>query len=139
MKVFLLLQILSNSYLCAVILITQFITYPSFLESDRTKFISYHRKYVKIISFIVAPVMIVEIFTLSMLVYLLKDFLLIKSLILLLCIWLTTFIMIVPLHNNLSIKFNQNEVTKLISYNWVRTFLWLFKLIVILFISYEKF
>jgi len=139
MKVFLLFQLVSNSYLCAVILITQFVTYPSFLQADTQKFISYHRKYVNIISFIVAPVMLIELITLSVLVYMTNDFLLIKSLILLICIWLTTFIMMVPTHNNLSLKFDEGEIKKLINYNWIRTFLWFLKLVVIFFILYEKF
>jgi hypothetical protein len=37
-----------------VISITQLITYPSFLEIDRAKFIDFHKNYVKTISFIAA-------------------------------------------------------------------------------------
>ena len=117
---------------------TQFITYPTFLIIDKNSFNKYHRKYVNIISIIVAPAMVLEIISLIVLVYLSKDFLLVKSLILLLCIWLTTFIIMVPSHNILSRKKDSKEIKKLININWVRTFLWSVKLIVMLIIYYEK-
>ena len=134
----LLFQIVINVYLLGVIIMTQFITYPTFLIIDKNSFNKYHRKYVNIISSIVAPAMILEISSLILLVYLSKDFLLVKSLILLLCIWLTTFIIMVPSHNILSRKNDSKEIKKLININWVRTFLWSVKLIVMLFIYYEK-
>tara|TARA_B100001564_G_scaffold220439_1_gene185718 strand:- start:669 stop:1094 length:426 start_codon:yes stop_codon:yes gene_type:complete len=133
----LLFQIVINVYLLGVIIMTQFITYPTFLIIDKNSFNKYHRKYVNIISIIVAPAMVLEITSLIVLVYLSKDFLLVKSLILLLCIWLTTFIMMVPSHNILSRKNDSKEIKKLININWVRTFLWSVKLIVMLIIYYE--
>tara|TARA_Y100000814_G_scaffold292048_1_gene269767 strand:- start:3056 stop:3481 length:426 start_codon:yes stop_codon:yes gene_type:complete len=134
----LLFQIVINVYLLGVIIMTQFITYPTFLIIDKNSFNKYHRKYVNIISIIVAPAMVLEITSLIVLVYLSKDFLLVKSLILLLCIWLTTFIIMVPSHNILSRKNDSKEIKKLININWVRTFLWSVKLIVMLIIYYEK-
>ena len=134
----LLFQIIINVYLLGVIIMTQFITYPTFLIIDKNSFNKYHRKYVNIISIIVAPAMVLEITSLIVLVYLSKDFLLVKSLILLLCIWLTTFIIMVPSHNILSRKNDSKEIKKLININWVRTFLWSVKLIVMLIIYYEK-
>tara|TARA_B100001741_G_scaffold310273_1_gene309246 strand:- start:1946 stop:2371 length:426 start_codon:yes stop_codon:yes gene_type:complete len=134
----LLFQIVINVYLLGVIIMTQFITYPTFLIIDKNSFNKYHRKYVNIISIIVAPAMVLEIISLIVLVYLSKDFLLVKSLILLLCIWLTTFIIMVPSHNILSRKNDSKEIKKLININWVRTFLWSVKLIVMLIIYYEK-
>ena len=134
----LLFQIVINVYLLGVIIMTQFITYPTFLIIDKNSFNKYHRKYVNIISIIVAPAMVLEITSLIVLVYLSKDFLLVKSLILLLCIWLTTFIIMVPSHNILSRKNDSKEIKKLININWVRSFLWSVKLIVMLFIYYEK-
>ena len=109
----LLFQIVINVYLLGVIIMTQFITYPTFLIIDKNSFNKYHRKYVNIISIIVAPAMVLEIISLIVLVYLSKDFLLVKSLILLLCIWLTTFIIMVPSHNILSRKNDSKEIKKL--------------------------
>ena len=133
------IQIVCNSYLVSLVLITQFITYPTFLSIDKKKFPDFHKKYVNKISLIVAPVMIIELLTLSHIAYFSKDFLIIKSLILLLVIWLTTFFIMIPSHNKISKAFNKKEINMLINYNWVRTILWSFKLLLIIFLYYEKF
>ena len=133
------IQIVCNSYLVSLVFMTQFITYPTFLHIDKDKFSEYHRKYVNNISFIVAPVMLIELLTLLLIAYFSKDFLIIKSLILLLVIWLTTFFIMIPSHNKISKIFNKKEINRLINYNWVRTILWSFKLLLIIFLYYEKF
>jgi len=133
------IQIVCNSYLVSLVFMTQFITYPTFLHIDKDKFSEYHRKYVNNISFIVAPVMLIELLTLSLIAYFSSEFLIIKSLILLLVIWLTTFFIMIPSHNRISKSFNKKEIISLINYNWVRTILWSFKLLVIIFLFYEKF
>ncbi len=133
------IQIVCNSYLVSLVFMTQFITYPTFLHIDKDKFSEYHRKYVNNISFIVAPVMLIELLTLFLIAYFSKDFLIIKSLILLLVIWLTTFFIMIPSHNRISKSFNKKEIISLINYNWVRTILWSFKLLLIIFLYFEKF
>ena len=133
------IQIVCNSYLVSLVFMTQFITYPTFLHIDKDKFSEYHRKYVNNISFIVAPVMLIELLTLFLIAYFSKDFLIIKSLILLLVIWLTTFFIMIPSHNRISKSFNKKEIISLINYNWVRTILWSLKLLLIIFLYFEKF
>ena len=133
------IQIVCNSYLVSLVIITQFITYPTFLHINKDKFSEYHRKYVNNISFIVAPVMLIELLTLSLIAYFSGEFLIIKSLILLLVIWLTTFFIMIPSHNRISKSFNKKEIISLINYNWVRTILWSFKLLLIIFLYFEKF
>ena len=133
------IQIVCNSYLVSLVFMTQFITYPTFLYIDKDKFSEYHRKYVNNISFIVAPVMLIELLTLSLIAYFSSEFLIIKSLILLLVIWLTTFFIMIPSHNRISKSFNKKEIISLINYNWVRTILWSFKLLLIIFLYFEKF
>lgn len=133
------IQLVCNSYLVSLVFMTQFITYPTLLNIDKDKFSDYHRKYVNNISFIVAPVMLIELLTLFLIAYFSKDFLIIKSLILLLVIWLTTFFIMIPSHNRISKSFNIKEIKSLINYNWIRTILWSFKLLVIIFLYYEKF
>ena len=133
------IQIVCNSYLVSLVFMTQFITYPTFLHIDKDKFSEYHRKYVNNISFIVAPVMLIELLTLSLIAYFSSEFLIIKSLILLFVIWLTTFFIMIPSHNRISKSFNKKEIISLINYNWVRTILWSFKLLLIIFLYFEKF
>ena len=126
------IQIVSNSYLVSLVIMTQFITYPTFLNIDKGKFSDYHKKYVNNMSFIVAPVMLIELLTLCLIAYFSSEFLIIKSLFLLLVIWLTTFFIMIPSHNRISKSFNIKEIKSLINYNWIRTILWSFKLLVII-------
>ena len=121
-----------------VISITQLITYPSFLEIDKTKFIDFHNKYVKTISFIAVPAMILELLTLVYMNIYISNLILMKSLLVLIMLWLITFIIIVPIHNQLSKKFDEEKVISLIRYNWIRTVLWTSKIFIILYIFYEE-
>ncbi len=133
------IQIVCNSYLVSLVFMTQFITYPTFLDIDKDKFLEYHQKYVNKISFIVAPVMLIELLTLFLIAYLSSEFLIVKTLILLLVIWLTTFFIMIPSHNRISKSFDKKEIINLINYNWVRTILWSLKLLLIILLYFEKF
>ena len=118
-----------------VILMTQLITYPSFLKIDKNEFVSFHKKYVRNISFIAVPIMILELLTLVYMNVYINNLLFMKSLLVLIVIWLVTFIIIVPIHNQLSKKFEIEKIVSLIRYNWIRTVLWLSKIFIIIIIK----
>ena len=122
-----------------VILMTQLIKYPSFLKIDKNDFVSFHKKYVRNISFIAVPIMILELLTLVYMNVYINNLLFMKSLLVLIVIWLVTFIIIVPIHNQLSTKLEIDKIVSLIRYNWIRTVLWTSKIFVILYIFYEEF
>ena len=126
------LNVLFNVYLIAISIIIQFIVYPSFnkiLES----FPEYHSSYKKKIFWIVGPVMILEILTSLLMILNEFDIYLIPGLIVLL-LWMLTFINIVPLHNQLSKQFQANKHIKLLKLNFVRTILWALKFFVLIII-----
>ena len=129
---FFLIQIISNSILIGVLLITQIISYPSLYSIDKTCFEKYHKNYVNSISYVVIPLMLIELFSLLYLTFYVSDLFMIKSLLILITIWLFTFICIVPLHNLLSKKRSDDTISRLVNYNWLRTILWSIKLIIIL-------
>ena len=129
---FFLIQIISNSILIGVLLITQIISYPSLYSIDKTYFEKYHKNYVNSISYVVIPLMLIELFSLLYLTFYVSDLFMIKSLLILITIWLFTFICIVPLHNSLSKKRSDDTIIRLVNYNWLRTILWSIKLIIIL-------
>ena len=122
-----------------VILMTQLITYPSFLKIDKNDFVSFHKKYVRNISFIAVPIMILELLTLVYMNVYINNLLFMKSLLVLIVIWLVTFIIIVPIHNRLSKRLEIDKIVSLIRYNWIRTVLWTSKIFIILYIFYEEF
>ena len=126
------LNVLFNVYLIAISIIIQFIVYPSFnkiLES----FPEYHCSYKKKIFWIVGPVMILEILTSLLMILNEFDIYIIPGLIVLL-LWMLTFIYIVPLHNQLSKQFQANKHIKLLKLNFVRTILWALKFFVLIII-----
>ena len=126
------LNVLFNVYLIAISIIVQFIVYPSFnkiLES----FTEYHKRYTKQIFWIVGPVMILEILTSLLLILNELDIYLIPGLIVLL-LWMLTFIYIVPLHKELSKQFQTNKHIKLLKLNFVRIILWALKFFVLIII-----
>ena len=126
------LNVLFNVYLIAISIIVQFIVYPSFnkiLES----FVEYHSRYKKKIFWIVGPVMILEILTSLLMILNEFDIYLIPGLIVLL-LWMLTFIYIVPLHKQLSKQFQTNKHIKLLKLNFVRTILWALKFFVLIII-----
>ncbi len=122
-----------------VILMTQVITYPSFLKIDKNEFVSFHNNYVKNISIVAVPTMSLELLTLVYMNVYINNLLFMKSLLVLIVIWLVTFIIIVPIHNQLSKKLEIEKIVSLIRYNLIRTVLWTSKIFIILYIFYEEF
>ena len=118
---------------------TQLITYPSFLKIDKNEFVSFHNNYVKNISIVAVPIMSLELLTLIYMNVYINNLLFMKSLLVLIVIWLITFIIIVPIHNQLSKKLEIEKIISLIRYNWIRTVLWTSKIFIILYIFYEEF
>jgi len=87
------------------------------------------------------PLMLVELITSFLLIYqnfnnAIQTIFLINFVIVVL-IWLSTFLVQVPLHNILSKEKNDKVISKLILSNWFRTILWTARsILMILFLSF---
>ena len=127
-QLFLKINIYSNIYLIAISVMVQLIIYPSFKNYDNSNFRSFHSSYTKKMFFIVGPIMIIELLTTLYLV--IKNTFLFPSTIVAL-IWLTTFFLIVPVHNSLNSAFSIRTHKKLLRLNIVRTSFWVLKLLII--------
>jgi len=127
-QLFLKINIYSNIYLIAISVMVQLIIYPSFKNYDNSNFRSFHSSYTKKMFFIVGPIMIIEL--LSTLYLIIKNTFLFPSTIVAL-IWLTTFFLIVPVHNSLNSAFSIRTHKKLLRLNIVRTSFWVLKLLII--------
>lgn len=126
MEEILILNLFSSFFLCGLIWTVQLVHYPAFHGFDKKAYphwIAFHKSR---ISFIVVPVMLVELITSILLSFSDAPLLLLQrtGLGLVILIWLTTFFLQVPLHEKLSAGYNQETVRKLVSSNWWRTFLW---------------
>ena len=117
-----------NIFMLSVIYFTQFVSYPLFLKVSKEKFTSYHDAYTVYISFIVAPAMVIELLlSLNILRYQI-DLISAINLILISIIWLSTFLIQVPIHKTISFKKDSKKIKRLISTNYIRTISWCTKL-----------
>ena len=126
---FQLYNVVLNSVLVGIILMTQFITYPlfQFIDSD---FKTYHKAYTKRMGYVVAPLMVLELLlVIQITIRNYSNTIMVLISFLTLIIWLSTFFIQVPVHNNISKGKPKNQVLFLIKSNYIRTFCWLLKLI----------
>ncbi|WP_340106901.1 hypothetical protein [Rhodohalobacter sp. 8-1] len=88
------------------------------------------------ISYIVVPVMLVELVSAIGLVVFYSEFQyeFIAGLIFLILIWISTVVIQVPSHSRLANGYNQNEAGKLVRRNWIRTIFWSLRLAILLYI-----
>ena len=132
MNMLLELSIIVTTFLVSLIIITQIVSYPLFLKVNHNNFSDYHNSYTLSISKIVLPLMIAEL-SLSLALFLTKnDFNTIIALSINISVWLSTFLIQVPIHNKISFQYSEVLIKKLIRSNWIRTFLWCAKLITLL-------
>ena len=123
-----LFNIIVSTILTTIILVTQFVNYPLF-KYVYQDFSTFHKKYVTRIGYIVAPIMVLElIITTAMLLQDFDDSLKKISALLVILIWLSTFFIQVPIHNQLSLS-NKLNLNLLIYSNWIRVVCWILKLI----------
>ena len=124
----------TNLLMIGISLIVQFIVYPSFKIFDKIFFFKYHRNYTKKMFVLVSPIMILEIVSSFILFIEYQTKILALILFINILIWSVTFIFIVPIHNSFS-KYNKlKKVKKLLNYNFIRTFLWIFKALIFIYV-----
>ena len=127
---YILLNIIINSILVGVILMTQFINYPLF-KSIKSDFTNYHKQYTERMGYVVAPLMIIELILVTYIILHHKENLFVIFIFLLtIIIWASTFFIQVPIHNTLSKKKEKNKIIKLNKSNYIRTICWILKLII---------
>ena len=119
----------------------QLVHYPSMKYIPKDRFPEYHNFHSIRISILAIPLMFAELVTSIILLYQNLNnaiqTIFIVNLILVLLIWLSTFLIQVPLHNVLSKEKNTEKLSKLIFSNWIRTILWTARsILMILFLAF---
>ena len=120
-----LLGLLVDAGLCILAWMVQLIVYPGFLYYSPPDLVKWHQKYTPRITVIVAPLMLAQ---LAMSVYQLilrpSTYSLI-SMILVVSIWLITFLWFVPIHQKIDKGITQqNDLRRLVNLSWYRTLPW---------------
>ena len=120
-----LLQMLVSAALLVLIWLIQLLHYPMFKFVDEEKFPEAMQFHQRAISFIVIPLMIAE---LILALYLIN----LPILMIVVAIWVSTFTLQVPLHQKLTHKKDFEAVAYLVNSNWIRTFLWSLKFVMVI-------
>lgn len=115
-------------FMTGLIWLVQLVHYPYFRFTDHEHFVEAQRFHQSRISWIVLPVMLVELIgSIALLIWQADEFpqwFLWSQLVLLIVIWGSTFLIQVPHHSRLSEKFDERTIQRLVCTNWCRTYAW---------------
>jgi len=125
-------------FMTGLIWFVQVVHYPLFLSARSDAWPDYHRVHSSRTTWIVLPVMLIELMAAVLLVVRLPSPASVSLLALLVVIWLSTFFVQVPLHNTLGQQSNvavfNSLVLKLVLTNWLRTIAWSARSVLLLFL-----
>ena len=111
--------------LLVLIWLVQLIIYPSFRHIAPDAFTGWHGSYSMLISIFVIPLMFAQVAIIGYQLYTQASWAVWISAMLVVLIWLSTFLQAVPVHNLLGQQLEiSTNVERLISVNWIRTVLW---------------
>jgi hypothetical protein len=96
-------------------------------------FTNFHHFHERRISIIVMPLMLIELTT-STALYInnMSSIVFALNLLIVVLIWCSTFFIQVPIHSILSQKKDKKLIEKLVNTNWIRTFLWSMRMLLII-------
>ena len=128
------IHLIATSMMVAIIWIVQILHYPTFLFIDRKQYTDFQQFHMKKISYIIIPIMAVELFSgLGILFIIQKQQIsFYVSFALLILIWMITGLLFTKYHSDLSKKYNEETILQLIRFNWIRTLLWTIRLALLL-------
>ncbi|MEZ4888914.1 MAG: hypothetical protein R3E32_29580 [Chitinophagales bacterium] len=117
--------------LLVLIWIVQLVIYPSFRHYSKKNLIGWHIRYTTQFTYIVLPLMlgqlIISIFQFKVIDSQPMAQYVELSLLLIISLWISTFLQFVPIHNKIANgNFDDELLLRLIKKNWIRTILWTF-------------
>lgn len=127
-KICLLLQAGVTWAMTGIIWMVQVVVYPLFGDIGEASFVAYHERYMWLVSWIVGPLIILELITVVWSLLLFTDpmdrrmLFLGAGLFLALCV--ATFFGPVQIHQELKAGYSAEAADRLVTSNWIRTILW---------------
>ncbi len=122
------LHLASTFYMVGLIWFVQVVHYPLFAAVGEDKFVAYEEHHQRLTTWVVGPGMLVELVSGVLLALTAADSrsatILWISLGLLAVIWLSTALIQIPSHRQLSTGFNASAHRRLVRSNWLRTVAW---------------
>ena len=118
-------RLLTDTGFLILIWAVQLVIYPSFNYYTPKNLFVWHRNYTVRVTYIVLPLMFSQLILAVIYVWQIQDWYSILSLLIIVVLWLLTFLIFVPLHQSIDKAQPQEGVCeKLVSKNWIRTVLW---------------
>ncbi|MBI3211272.1 MAG: hypothetical protein HYZ47_01115 [Simkania negevensis] len=125
-----LFQALITWILIGIAWFTQLVHYPLY-SKIKEGFIDYERAHIRRAAYLYGPLMLLELISAVLLVGVSHTSIALKlamsNLILLILIWLSTFLFQITQHQKLSLHFSKKVFQTLLMANWIRTLLWTVK------------
>lgn len=122
------LHIFATLFMLGLVWVIQIVHYPLFLRVGASSFVEYEREHIYRISFLVIPVMLIELVTGVVLAFSppVGSFFFESgtSIALLFGIWMSTMFVQHPAHARLEGGFDSSTILHLVRTNWIRTALW---------------
>lgn len=137
----LIFHIAATLFMTGVIWTTQLVQYPFFAYSEPEKFTAYHDAYRFWITPVVAPPMLIELFTSFLIIFYkpanIESKLVWLGLALTLTVWASTFFLQIPLHEKLARGFDLGIIKSLVATNWIRTAAWSLRSALVLYFAWK--
>ncbi|TAI49803.1 hypothetical protein EW142_02110 [Flagellimonas allohymeniacidonis] len=118
-------NLIFDSGTLVLVWLVQLVIYPSFAYYQKNDLIRWHRSYTKRVTYVVLPLMLGQLILCFFSIYLEVNIATLARLVMVLALWLTTFMVFVPLHSKIEESHQTDTIiTKLKMKNWLRTALW---------------
>lgn len=119
------LRLVTDTALVMLIWLVQLVIYPSFSSIEPARFIDWHHRYMRTISFIVIPLMLVQAALIGVQCINAPIPAHLISTAAVLAAWGATFTMSVPCHRKLQLMGKTEKwIDRLVRTNWIRTVAW---------------
>jgi len=135
----LLANLIVTSLMTGIIWMVQLVVYPAFRQVAEDDHSDYHDQHMKHITPLVAPLMILELVLAIVWMMQTYDLMRVLHLACAIILWLSTFIIQVPLHQRLKTRFDLQQINTLVKSNWIRTIVWTLKTIFISYAAYQAY
>lgn len=137
-----LIQLVVTWVVVGIMWFLQVVHYPLY-RKIKEGFVEYERAHIRRAALLIGPIMLIEVITAILLIGASTEGTLTKlagaNLIILILIWLSTFLFQLNQHQKLSVRFSLKIVQRLIHCNWIRTLLWTLKGLVMVSFCYHLF
>ena len=124
MDIVILLNLITAWALAGLIWTIQLVHYPSFHLIDPARFEEFCSFHQRRITYIVAPLMLTELWVSVLLILRGLDFYTLSNFLIVGLLWICTVFLSMPLHKKLDSGFSIEVIHQLVATNWPRTFLW---------------